>query len=155
MKKNIYSKSWIMSLLMAVFAFSGCQFDEPFPDPSADFTIWGINLETNAYEQVMEPYILNLGTSYDFVVEGSGQQFVFWFGVEGDPGALVPVGSDINDRGLNHSSKGKVAIDMKTQFTYAVEGDYEIVLVASSYSYSADEYKESLTTHNVTVVTPQ
>ncbi len=154
MKKFIYSKSWILSLVMALLAFSGCEFDEPFPDPSADFAIWSLNVETNAYEQVMEPYSLSRGMSYDFIIEGTGQQFVLWFGVEGDPGSNSPSGSNFNDRGENHYSKGIVAVDMKASNKYLAEGEYNVVLVASSYSYSEDKYKESLTTKTVTVTAP-
>ncbi len=154
MRKNQYIKVCVCSLILASISFTGCEFDEPFPDPSGDFTIWGINRETNAYEQVTEPYNLYRGTSYDFKVEGTGQQFVFWWGEVGDPESNSPRGSDFNDRGQNHYSRGTVAIDMKASKTYTVEGEYEVVLVASSYSYSADEYKESITKKTITVVAP-
>jgi len=144
----------ITSMFIITVLLGACEYEEPFPDPSADFTIWGVNRETNVYEQVLEPYSLYLGTSYEYVVEGTGQQFVFWFGKEGDPEASSPGGSNFNDRGINHYSKGTVASDMRAKNTYAEEGEYTIVLVASSYSYSEDKYKESLITKTVTVVAP-
>lgn len=150
--KNIISKFIILFLLAGMTGvFTGCEYEEPFPDPSADFEVWGINSETNAYEQLQEPYVLERGTSYDFIVIGTGQQFVFWWGEPGDPEKPAPTGSDFEDRGKNQVSKGKVASDMKAIKSYGTVGEYEVVLVASSYSYSKDSYKESITRKTVTV----
>jgi hypothetical protein len=151
MKRSIYKTAWVLTAIIVSVFSSRCEFDEPFPDPSADFTIWGINPVSNAYEQVTEPFTLIKGVVYDFIVEGSGQQFVFWFGVAGDPESNTPSGSDFNDRGLNHLSSGVVARDKKAKNTYNVVGTYEVVLVASSYKYSTDEYKESITKKTLTV----
>ena len=140
-------------LIITVF-MGACEYEEPFPDPSADFTVWGVNSETNVYEQLPEPLVLKRGVAYDFDVEGTGQQFVFWFGIAGDPESSSPSGSDFNDRGINHLSKGMVVSDMSVKKSFSEEGEYEVVLVASSYSYSLDEYKESLTKKTITVVTP-
>lgn len=139
------------SMLIITMFFGACEYEEPFPDPSADFTLWGVNSETNVYEQVQEPLVLEMGVAYDFIVEGTGQQFVFWFGQDGDPEMDTPTGSNFNDRGINHYSRGTIATDMMARKSFAEEGEYEVVLVASSYSYSLDEYKESLTTKTVTV----
>jgi hypothetical protein len=152
MKKVLYITLGFIGILMAGISFTACEFDEPFPTPSADFTVWGINPATNAYEQIAEPLVLYSTISYDFVVEGSGQQFVFWFGIAGDTTKTTPTGSDFNDRGLNHLSKGKVALNKKTKFSYSDSGTYQVVLVASSYSYTEDKFLESLTEKTVEVM---
>ena len=152
MKKFLSGMIPILYCTIACISFIGCEFNEPFPDPSADFEIWGINPVTNAYEQVLEPYDLTVSVSYDYIVEGTGQQFVFWFGVTGDPERDAPTGSNFEDRGLNHVSSGDVAVDMKVRYSYTAVGTYDIVLVASSYNYSDDEYKESLTRRTVNVI---
>ncbi|MBA7530815.1 hypothetical protein ES705_23026 [subsurface metagenome] len=154
MRKAKYTALWILGMVIAGFAFNACEIDEPFPDPSGDFEIWGTNPETNAYEQIPEPFQLIAGIPHDFIVEGTGQQFVFWFGTPGDPESSTPKGSDFNDRGKNHQSKGRVAVNNTVKFPYPDEGVFEIVLVASSYSYSTDEYKESILKKSVTVVAP-
>ena len=155
MSKIHHNRSWIISFLLICLPFGACEFNEPFPDPSADFTIWGVNPETNVYEQVTEPFNLLLGTSYDYIVEGTGQQFVFWFGVDGNPESPSPTGNNFDDRWVNHYSSGTVALDNKASYTYAAEGEFDVVLVASSYSFSKDKYKESLTVKRVTVVAPK
>ena len=99
-----------------------------------------------------EPYELIAGQTYDFRIEGTGQQFVIWFGVPGDPASDSPTGSDFNDRGINHVSKGKVASNNLIRYTYSAAGTYEAVLVASSYSYSENECKESLFRKTIEVV---
>jgi len=152
MRKIQYIKIWVCNFILVCISFAGCEFDEPFPDPLADFTIWGINPATNAYEQVLEPYNLTVSVSYDFIVEGTGQQFVFWFGVDGDPESNSPSGSNFNDRGLNHISSGEVTRNNKCSHSYGTEGTYEVILVSSSYKYSTDEYKESLTRKTVHVM---
>ncbi len=150
--KNIFLL--IIGLVLGNLLFTGCEFDEPLPTPSADFSVWWTNPETNAFEQIAEPLTLYLGYSYTFIVDGSGQQFVFWFGTPGDPESKTPNGTDFDDRGQNHLSKGKVVVsNNRVLFTYDTEGSYEVVLVASSYSYSEDKYVESLTKKTVQVVT--
>jgi len=151
MKKSKYIIS--LSYLFFLLLLAACEYEEPFPDPSADFTIWGTNPETNVFEELPVPYTLTAGINYTFIVEGTGQQFVFWFDVEGDPESNLPTGSKFSDRGLNHLSTGTVVPSSgRLPNSYRNAGVYEIVLVASSYRYSNDSYKESLTTKQVTVV---
>ena len=148
--KNIISR--IFGLVFISSVFTACEFEEPCPDPSGDFEVWSINDVTNAYEQIPEPLELAEGKVYDFVVSGTGQQFVLWFGAPGDSTAYLPTGSDFNDRYKNRYSKGTVATTDILKYNYRTTGTFEIVLVASSYSYSDDKYKESLTRKTVTVV---
>ncbi|MBN1952503.1 MAG: hypothetical protein JW801_14975 [Bacteroidales bacterium] len=132
---------------------SSCEIDEPFSDPEgSSFVIKGVNPETNYYEELEEPYTLIVGQTYDFVVDGAAEQFVFWFGVPGDSSKNTPSGSDFEDRGVNHLSKGVATVNGLTRYSYKTAGEYTLTFVASSYSYTRDEYTENLITKTIEVV---
>lgn len=147
-----YIKKWSPGILFFLVLITACEINEPFPEPNATFTVWGVDPVTNYYEQVSEPYVLYINQSYDFIVEGEGEQFVFWFGEDGDTTSRSPIGSNFADRGVNHLSKGKVVRNGRASFTYDKDTSYHIVMVASSYNYEEDQYKEMLVEKDVEVV---
>ena len=152
MKNTRYITLWLAGIITILTLFTRCEIDEPFPDPDATFEVWGIDPVSNAYEKVEEPYVLYYGTTYEFLVEGEGQQFVFWFGTEGDTATSTPSGSNFADRGENHYSKGVVAANNRAKYAYWQTGTFNLVFVASSYSYTEDAYKEQITEKEVEVI---
>jgi hypothetical protein len=152
MKKSRYIVAGILGIVISLALFSACEINEPFPEPDATFSVWGVNPETNAYEESTEPYVLYKDVSYDYIVEGEGEQFVFWHGVAGDSTANTPKGSDFNDRGVNHLSKGMVARNNRARYAYKDVGTYTLVFVASSYSYVENEYTEMTIEKEVEVI---
>jgi len=148
--KNIEIR--ILGVVLFLALIAGCTADYPYPDPGAAFEVWGIHPVTKGYEQVVEPYVLFEDIYYDYIVEGEGHQFVFWFGVPGDTASRFPKGSDFNDRGVNQLSRGAVALNNKAKFKYTEPGTYTLVFVASSYSYFDREYKEATIEKEVQVI---
>ena len=141
-------------LALSTFVFTACEKKYPLEDPNANFDILEPIPNTSDAYILEEPYVLNMGDSYFYRIEGSGEQFVLWFGVPPSENSRTPTGSDFEARGKNYFSKGTVVQDKLLEYTYDDPGTYEIVLVASSYSYSKDEYVEQITRKTVTVVDP-
>lgn len=149
--KNITKYNLGIILLFVVFLLSSCEFEEPWIEPQAGYEIQFLNEETNEIEVLSEPYTLVTGIKYDFISTGNGSQIVYWFGLPGDEKIK---GSDFNDRGKNHHSNGIVSNNGVSTISYSSAGNYTVVQVASSYTYSDDRYSEVVVSKNITVVEP-
>ena len=152
MKRN--NKIYILGLIIIIISFIiiSCEFEEPFEDPVADFELYEIDQVTFEEQVMSEPYSIDPNRGYILRITGKGEQFVLWMGVPADPGK--DNGTDFNDRGVNHNSGGDIIEEKEKYFVYRSAGDFEMVVVASSYRYSDDYYVEDILKKSIEVVGP-